>query len=87
MVKSSRDPDSVKKKKSVAKSKEHKEMHTEMHGGSSGPGAGAMAVDPHVQNEIGRHLRAIYDDVIKEPVPLKFLELLEKLERSTKRKG
>jgi hypothetical protein len=28
-------------------------------------------------------LRAMYDDVIKEPVPAKFIELLEKLERST----
>jgi hypothetical protein len=43
-------------------------------------------IDPRVQNEIGKHLRAIYDDVINEPVPSKFMELLEKLERSTTQK-
>ena len=44
-------------------------------------------IDPRVQNEIGKHLRAVYDDVINEPVPEKFMELLEKLERSTTRKS
>ncbi len=43
-------------------------------------------VDPRVQTEIGKHLRAIYDDVINEPIPSKFMELLEKLERSTTQK-
>jgi hypothetical protein len=39
-------------------------------------------VDPKIQNEIGRHLRAIYDDVISEPVPERFMELLKQLEKS-----
>jgi len=43
-------------------------------------------VDPRVQTEIGKHLRAIYDDVINEPVPSKFMDLLEQLERSTTRR-
>lgn len=47
---------------------------------------GGLHVDPRVQTEIGKHLRAIYDDVINEPVPSKFMELLEKLERSTTQK-
>ena len=42
-------------------------------------------IDPRVQTEIGKHLRAIYDDVINEPVPSRFMELLEKLERSTQK--
>ena len=42
-------------------------------------------VDPRVQTEIGKHLRAIYDNVINEPVPDRFLELLAQLERSTQR--
>jgi len=42
-----------------------------------------VRIDPRVQSEIGKQLRAIYDDVINEPVPAKFMELLEQLERST----
>ena len=44
-------------------------------------------VGPRIQSEIGKQLRAIYDDVINEPVPAKFIELLEMLERSNSRKG
>lgn len=44
-------------------------------------------IDPRVQLEIGKHLRAHYEDVINEPVPDKFMELLEKLERSVARKN
>ena len=40
-----------------------------------------------IQVEIGKHLRAVYDDVINEPVPDKFMELLQKLEQSATRKG
>ena len=47
-------------------------------------GAGSRAqIEPRIQTEIGKHLRAIYDDVINEPVPSKFMELLEQLEQST----
>jgi Anti-sigma factor NepR len=48
-------------------------------------GRDAANVDSRVQTEIGKHLRAIYDDVINEPVPDRFLELLAQLERSTQR--
>jgi hypothetical protein len=51
---------------------------------ATGSGQGAH-IDPRIQTEIGKHLRAIYDDVINEPVPSKFMELLEKLERSTQK--
>ncbi len=52
------------------------------------PGQGAKPnVDPRIQTEIGKHLRAIYDDVISEPVPSKFMDLLEQLERSSGKKG
>ena len=44
-------------------------------------------VDPRVQTEIGKHLRAVYDDVINEPVPDRFLELLAQLERSTSQRN
>ena len=59
-------------------------MRTELPGESSKRSA---HIDPRVQHEIGKHLRAIYDDVINEPVPSKFMELLEKLERSTTQKN
>lgn len=49
-------------------------------------GRGKPAMDPKVQQAIGKRLRAVYDDVINEPVPDKFMELLAKLERSTSRK-
>ncbi len=43
-------------------------------------------VDSRIQNEIGKHLRAHYDDVMNEPVPDKFMELLMQLEQSVTRK-
>jgi hypothetical protein len=69
------------KRADAAAAKKGKKMRTEMHGGSSG--GGGARLDPRIQTEIGKHLRAVYDDVINEPVPSKFMELLEKLERST----
>ena len=43
-------------------------------------------VDSRVQHEIGKHLRAHYDNIVNEPVPDKFMELLAKLEQSVTRK-
>lgn len=53
--------------------------------GSSGtrrrsPKAGAT-VQMQVQDHIGRQLRAVYDDLLSQPVPDRFLELLEQLDR------
>jgi hypothetical protein len=44
-------------------------------------------VDARIQREIGKHLRAHYDDVLKEPVPDKFIELLQQLEKSVEKKS
>ena len=44
-------------------------------------------MDSRIQTEIGKHLRAHYDDLVNEPVPDKFMELLEKLEQSVTRKS
>jgi hypothetical protein len=60
-------------------------MHAEIRGGPSGRQPAGL--DPRIQTEIGKHLRAVYDDVINEPVPDKFMKLLEELERSTTRKS
>lgn len=48
--------------------------------GSSGPAAAAV----DVQGYIGRQLRAVYDDVAKQPVPERFLALMRQLEQSEK---
>ena len=34
-----------------------------------------------MQSKIGNQLRAIYDDVVKEGVPDRFLDLLKRLDR------
>ena len=49
---------------------------------TGGKGEGGK-VDKRVQGEIGKQLRAVYEDVVKEPVPDRFLDLLKKLEEST----
>ena len=59
-------------------------MLTEAQGQAEG---GKANIEPRIQTEIGKHLRAIYDDVISEPVPSKFMDLLEQLERSSGKKG
>ncbi|MCP8937278.1 hypothetical protein NK718_02015 [Alsobacter sp. SYSU M60028] len=41
------------------------------------------ALQPNVQDHIGRQLRAIYDDLLSQPVPDRFRELMEKLDKST----
>jgi hypothetical protein len=64
------------------KTKDEK-MRTDAHGDT----AQGAQMDPRIQTEIGKHLRAIYDDVINEPVPSKFMELLQKLEQSTTQKS
>jgi hypothetical protein len=38
-------------------------------------------LDPELQAHIGRQLRTVYDGVLNEPVPDRFLKLLEALER------
>lgn len=56
-------------------------------GGAAGPesdGEGAPATQapaPAVERLISRQLRAIFDEVVNEPVPDRFVKLLEELER------
>jgi hypothetical protein len=44
------------------------------------PGA---TLEAGLQAHIGRQLRAVYDEVVEEGVPDRFLQLLEELERKT----
>lgn len=45
---------------------------------------GKPNLDRGLQDHIGHKLRTIYDEVVKEPVPDQFLDLLNKLEKSEK---
>ncbi len=41
----------------------------------------APGLEADLQSHIGRQLRAVYDEVARQPVPERFLKLLEELER------
>ncbi len=58
--------------------------------GPSGPGAepavdGGRLGPMDVQAYIGRQLRAVYDDVVKQPIPDRFLMLMKQLEEQDPR--
>ena len=36
---------------------------------------------PSIQDHIGQELRAMYDEVLQQPIPDRFLELLEALDK------
>lgn len=51
-----------------------------------GPEGAAAAGRPgttDVQAYIGRQLRAVYDDVVKQPIPDRFLALMKQLEEGS----
>jgi hypothetical protein len=45
------------------------------------PPVGDVVLEPELQAFIGRQLQATYDEVLNEPIPDRFLELLRKLEQ------
>lgn len=49
---------------------------------SAAHGAEAEGLTPALQAHIGRHVRAVFDEVAREPVPEHLLRLLKDLERS-----
>ena len=44
--------------------------------------AGRSTLGNDVQSKIGQHLRAMYDDVVRQGVPDRFVELLAQLDRA-----
>jgi hypothetical protein len=38
------------------------------------------ASKPEIADQIGRHLRSVYNDVLVQPIPDRFLDLLKDLE-------
>ena len=47
-----------------------------------GPLSTQEGLSPNLQAHIGRHLRAVFDEVAREPIPDRLLQLLKDLERS-----
>jgi len=48
-----------------------------------GPCAKKRASKSEIADQIGLHLRSVYDDVLAQPVPGRFLELLRQLESAS----
>ncbi|TGD94665.1 NepR family anti-sigma factor [Methylobacterium nonmethylotrophicum] len=53
--------------------------------GEDDPAAGPEqpALDRSVQGRLGSHLRAMYDELMQQPIPDRFVNLLAELERGT----
>jgi hypothetical protein len=51
-------------------------------GPAADPALGPPSLGPELQAQIGHHLRAMYQEVLDEPIPDRFLRALEALERS-----
>jgi len=57
-----------------------------MHSDSEAADPGAVGREPapgmvpQIQDHIGRQLRAVYDEVLNQPVPDRFKELMDKLD-------
>ncbi|GAB4066171.1 hypothetical protein GCM10028812_13310 [Ancylobacter sonchi] len=45
------------------------------------PRAPSSVLDGDIQAKIGQHLRAMYDDVVRQGVPNRFLDLLAQLDQ------
>ena len=85
MVDQSEKKDRRRKAAGAGKKMHHgKKMH-QMTAGPEGPGVSLEAetgLSPNLQAHIGRHLRAAFDEVAREPVPERLLQLLKDLERN-----
>lgn len=58
-------------------------------GMSSSPlgGGKETALGNEIQAKIGQHLRAMYDDVVRQGVPDRFMDLLSKLDKADNTSG
>ena len=50
--------------------------------GAPADGDPEYALAPHVQEQIGRRLAAVYDEVLRQPIPERFLRLLDQLDQA-----
>lgn len=51
-------------------------------GRARGEGAEGPRLEPVAQNALGRELKAMYDQIVSEPVPERFVRLLDQLEHA-----
>jgi hypothetical protein len=56
-------------------------MNADVNFGRARMARGAPGLDADIQAHIGQQLRAVYDEVAREPLPDRFLKLLEELEK------
>lgn len=50
-------------------------------------GGGGTALGSDIQAKIGQHLRAMYDDVVRQGVPDRFMDLLAQLDKAGGKTG
>lgn len=50
-------------------------------------GGKGTALGSDIQSKIGQHLRAMYDDVVRQGVPDRFMDLLAKLDKADEGSG
>ncbi len=68
----------------MSKDKEMPDTHST---GSADGDPNAPMLSPEVQRALGTRIRAAYGELVREPLPDKFKELLEQLAKSEKPSG
>ena len=66
------------KKQDISKMTPSSAAYVESEAASAGDAEYALA--PHVQEQIGRRLAAAYDEILRQPIPERFLRLLDQLD-------
>jgi hypothetical protein len=77
--------DQAEKKERRRKQSNAGKTMTQATGNQARPGVALSTeegLSPNLQAHIGRHLRAVFDEVAREPIPDRLLQLLKDLERS-----
>ena len=73
------------KKQDISKMTPSSAAYLESGADSAAPADGdrEYALAPHVQEQIGRRLAAVYDEILRQPIPERFLRLLDQLDQAT----
>ena len=67
-------------KRATTGDRERKAPTLSVVGGTPTPARMSLGLDADVETHIGSRLRAMYDSVLREPVPDRFLDLLHQLD-------
>lgn len=49
--------------------------------------SGGPKLEPVAQNALGRELKALYEQIVSEPIPDRFIDLLDRLEEAEAQNG